>query len=82
MARQRRFAFVERTTTGAERLMLANFDGSFGFSGPTARIITHLCSGAGRSLGPAVLRSPLGSGLRRSTGGGSPPYRHPELVSG
>ena len=51
MARQRRFAFVERTTTGAERLMLANFDGSFGFSGPTARIITHLCSGAGRSTG-------------------------------
>jgi hypothetical protein len=42
MARQRRFAFVERTTTGAERLMLANFDGSFGFSGPTARIITQM----------------------------------------
>ena len=42
MARQRRFAFVERTTTGAERLMLANFDGSLPFGGPTARIITQM----------------------------------------
>jgi len=42
MARQRRFAFVERTTTGAERLMLANFDGSLPLGGPTARIITQM----------------------------------------
>lgn len=49
MARQRRFAFVERTTKGAERLMLANFDGSFGFSGPTARIITQMDEVPGES---------------------------------
>lgn len=42
MSRQRRFAFVERTTTGAERLMLANFDGSLPFGGPRARIITRM----------------------------------------